>query len=166
MHAPSPLRPRPDTSDSPGPRPLGAVDPRQSLNAARDVWSGSHADPAGIARRARWRLGELFAASRSAPLHDRRLREAAGGTGGAALGASRAAALPLESIRPIGRAGMMAGVDECCTDRAVNRERVDAFLAAPPRLGEAFLGRDAMWTSSGTGCAPGIYVQHARALAV
>lgn len=161
--------PPPSASASPGipaVRPPGAFDPWHAMNAAWGVWSGTHADAAGIARRARWRLGELLAAARAAPLHERRLRDAAAPAGGGTLTASAAAAVPLDAIRPIGRAEMMASFDECCTDRAVTRERVDRFLADPQRLGEAFLGRYAVWTSSGTTGMPGIYVHDARALAV
>ncbi len=147
-------------------RAPGAFDTWQAMNSAWAVWSGTHSDAAGIARRARWRLGELLAAARAAPLHARRLREAAGRPGGASLGAARAAALPLETIRPIGRAEMMAGFDECCTDRAVTRGKVERFLADPQRVGEAFLDRYAVWTSSGTSGTPGIYVHDTRALGV
>lgn len=166
MRAFSPLPPATTALGLPAVRPLGAFDPWQAMNAAWDVWSGTHADAAGIARRARWRLGELLAAARAAPLHERRLRDAAGATGVGTLSASRVAALPLDAIRPIGRAEMMARFDECCIDRAVTRDRVDRFLAEPQRLGEAFLGRYAVWTSSGTTGTPGIYVHDARALAV
>jgi len=151
-------------------RPAGPFDPWQSFNAACDVWSGGHADAAGLARRARWRLHDLLESACAAPLHAERLRAA----GGASIGdpgrspsaARRAAQLPLAAIEPIGRAATLARFDEACTDRAVTLERVESFIADPARIGEAFLGRYAVWTSSGTTGSPGIWLQDARALAV
>jgi hypothetical protein len=58
--------------------------------------------------------------------------------------------VPLSSIEPIGRAEAMARFDDACTDRRITLEGVRAFLADPTRLGEAWLGRYAVWTSSGT----------------
>src|SRR5690606_5815486 len=43
---------------------------------------------------------------------------------------------------------------------------VRRFVADPTRIGEAFLGRYAVWTSSGTSGVPGIYVQDEDAVAV
>ncbi|MCX7229617.1 MAG: phenylacetate--CoA ligase family protein [Burkholderiales bacterium] len=151
-------------------RPAGPFDPWQSFNAACDVWSGGHADAAGLARRRAWRLRDLLESACAAPLHAARLRAA----GGASIGdpgrspraAQRAAALPLESIEPIGRAQTLARFDEACTDRAVTLERVRAFIADPSRIGEAFLGRYAVWTSSGTTGSPAIWLHDTRALAV
>jgi phenylacetate-coenzyme A ligase PaaK-like adenylate-forming protein len=140
------------------------------MNAAWDVWSVNHADRAGLERRARWRLRDLLTAAAAAPLQARRLRAALGrGAGDPAsspLAAQRAAALPLEAIEPIARGELMAQFDACCTDRSVTLDAVQRFLAEQQRLGEAFLGRYAVWTSSGTTGTPGIYLHDARALAV
>jgi phenylacetate-coenzyme A ligase PaaK-like adenylate-forming protein len=156
--------------DGPLTRAAAPFDPWQSVNALWDVWSGSHADESGIERRARWRLRELLAAATAAPLQARRLREAAGAASGdpgrSAKAAHVASRLPLEAIRPIDRAETMAHFDEGCTDRRVTLEGVRGFLADPRRLGEAYLGRYAVWTSSGTTSIPGIYLQDTRALAV
>ena len=169
MHASSPVG---TDRERDGPLTYAAApfDAWQSVNALWDVWSGSHADVAGIERRARWRLRELLSAAAAAPLHARRLQTAAGAgtcdprtSPKAAQAASR---LPLEAIAPIGRAEFMAHFDEACTDRRVTLEGVRRFLADPRQLGAAFLGRHAVWTSSGTTGTPGIYVQDTRALAV
>lgn len=153
-----------------GLRPPGPFDAWETFNATWDVWSGSHADEAGLARRARWRLRELLSAAIAAPLHARRIGRAAGlGESDLArpLRVSRALGeLPLESIEPITRAGMMAAFDEACTDRQVTLAGVQQFLADPDRLGEAYLGRYAVRTSSGTTSTPGIYLHDARALAI
>jgi phenylacetate-CoA ligase len=60
----------------------------------------------------------------------------------------------------------MARFDESCTDRRVTRDQVERFIADPRRLGEAFLGAYAVWTSSGTTGTPGVYLHDTRALAV
>ena len=161
----SPTRAGPVAPHAPAP-----FDPWQAFNAACDVWSGSHADAAGVARRAAWRLRELLAAACDAPLQAERLRAAAGAGIGDPARSPRsvreAAAVPLQSIAPIDRTEAMARFDEACTDRTVTLARLAPFLADPSRLGEAFLGRYAVWTSSGTTGTPGIWVHDARALAV
>jgi phenylacetate-CoA ligase len=151
-------------------RPPGPFDPWQAFNAGCDVWWGSHADGAALERRAAWRLRDLLQAASAAPLQAARLRAAAGrGTadpGRSALAAQRVSRLPLTAIEPIGRIEAMARFDEACTDRAVTLGEVRRFLDDPQRLGEAFLGRYGVWTSSGTSGTPGIWVHDARAIAV
>jgi phenylacetate-coenzyme A ligase PaaK-like adenylate-forming protein len=78
----------------------------------------------------------------------------------------RVADLALDAIEPIGRARMMDRFDESCIDPRVTLGSVQTFLADPDRLGEAFLGRYAVWTSSGTTGTPGIWIHDAGALAV
>lgn len=148
----------------------GAFDGWAAFNAIADVWWGSQADAAGLARRAAWRLRELLVAACEAPLQAERLRAAAGGRiadpSRSALAASRCANLALASIEPIDRARAMARFDEACTDRSITLDAVRGFMADPEQLGAAFLGRYAVWTSSGTTGVPGIWVHDARALAV
>ncbi len=170
--APS-LGPEPIAADGVLPSGLrvpGPFDAWETFNATWDVWSGSHADAAGLARRARWRLRELLSASMAAPLQARRLARATGLSPADLARPIRLshalAELPLEAIAPIDRAQMMAEFDDACTDRQVTLQGVQAFLAHPDRLGEAFLGRYAVWTSSGTTGTPGIYLHDARALAI
>lgn len=166
MHADLPDREHPSAPW----REPGAFDPWQAFSAGCDVLSASHADAAGVARRARWRLRELLKAACAAPLQAQRLRAAAGPAigdpGRSPLAAARAATAPLASIEPIGRAEAMDRFDEACTDRRVTLAGVRAFLADPERLGAAFLGRYAVWTSSGTTGSPAVWVHDARALAV
>jgi hypothetical protein len=150
--------------------PAAPFDPWQTFHAACDVWSGGHADAAGLARRRAWRLRDLLESACAAPLHAERLRSAGGASigdpGRSVKAAQRAARLPLDAIAPIGRDETMERFDEACTDRTVTLERVQAFIADPARIGDAFLGRYAVWTSSGTTGSPGIWVHDARALAV
>jgi phenylacetate-coenzyme A ligase PaaK-like adenylate-forming protein len=63
------------------------------------------------------------------------------------------------------KAELMQHFDDWCTDRQIRRTSVEAFLGAPERLGEAYLGRYLVWTSSGTTGEPGIFVQDEQSLA-
>jgi phenylacetate-coenzyme A ligase PaaK-like adenylate-forming protein len=63
------------------------------------------------------------------------------------------------------KAELMQGFDGWATDRRITRRGVDAFLADPQRLADAYLGRYLVWTSSGTSGEPGIFVQDEQALA-
>jgi len=73
---------------------------------------------------------------------------------------------PLEALPPVTRSALMAHFDDWVTDPAIRLDDVRRFVADPTRIGEAFLGRYAVWTSSGTSGVPGIYVQDEDALAV
>lgn len=77
-----------------------------------------------------------------------------------------AADAPLDAHPPVARRELMARFDDWVTDPAIRLEEVRAFVEDPTRIGEAFLGRYAVWTSSGTSGVPGIYVQDEDALAV
>lgn len=73
---------------------------------------------------------------------------------------------PIAAHPPVGRSELMAHFDDWVTDRQIRVDDVRRFVADPTRIGEAFLGRYAVWTSSGTSGVPGIYVQDEDALAV
>jgi hypothetical protein len=63
------------------------------------------------------------------------------------------------------KAQLMAGFDDWVTDRAVKRADVQAFMADPRRIGCDYLGRYAVWSSSGTSGHPGIFLHDGAALA-
>ncbi len=73
---------------------------------------------------------------------------------------------PIEALPPVSRKSLMASFDDWVTDRAIRRRDVESFIADPARRGEPFLGRYAVWTSSGTTGLPGLYVNDQEALAV
>jgi phenylacetate-coenzyme A ligase PaaK-like adenylate-forming protein len=75
-------------------------------------------------------------------------------------------AAPLRALPVTGKAQLMPLFDAWCTDRRVRRQAVDAFLADRSRIGDRFLGRYAVWKTSGTSGVPGIFVQDPHALAV
>jgi phenylacetate-CoA ligase len=72
---------------------------------------------------------------------------------------------PLNDVEPVTKAELMRDFDAWATDRRITRESVDAFLAQPQTVGDAYLGRYLVWTSSGTSGEPGIFVQDEQALA-
>ncbi len=73
---------------------------------------------------------------------------------------------PLHALPPVTRKDLMAHFDDWVTDPQIRLDEVRRFVADPTRVGEAFLGRYAVWTSSGTTGIPGIYIQDEEALAV
>ena len=71
----------------------------------------------------------------------------------------------LEQIAPVEKAELMQHFDDWATDRRITRASVDDFLREPAHLGDAYLGRYLVWTSSGTTGEPGIFVQDESSLA-
>jgi phenylacetate-coenzyme A ligase PaaK-like adenylate-forming protein len=76
-----------------------------------------------------------------------------------------AAAPPLEQLPPVTKRQLMAGFDAWVTDSSITRSGVEAFLHDPELVGEQYLGRYAVWKSSGSTGEPGIFVHDANALA-
>ena len=74
--------------------------------------------------------------------------------------------LRLADLPPVHKAALMARFDEWVTDAAVTRKGVEAFTRDLGRIGESFLGRYAVFSSSGTTGVPGLIVHDADALAV
>ena len=60
----------------------------------------------------------------------------------------------------------MAHFDDWVTDPGIRFDEVMSFIADPRRIGEQFLGRYTVWTSSGSTASPGVFVQDARALSI
>ena len=72
----------------------------------------------------------------------------------------------LEHFEPVSKAELMQHFDDWATDREITREGVEAFMRDSQRIGDPYLGRYLVWTSSGTTGQPGIFVQDALSLAV
>jgi putative adenylate-forming enzyme len=72
----------------------------------------------------------------------------------------------LEAYPMVTRAVLMEHFNDWVTNAAIRRSDVDAFIADPNRLGEPYLGRYAVWTSSGTTGHPGIYIADPDTLAI
>jgi phenylacetate-coenzyme A ligase PaaK-like adenylate-forming protein len=112
-------------------------------------------DPAGVGRLQReHRFVSLLRAARDSPLYRRRL-----------AGAPITGLNELQALQPVDKPELMQHFDDWATDRAVTRAAAEEFLRGTTHLGDAFLGRYLVWTSSGTTGAPGIFVQDASSLA-
>lgn len=73
---------------------------------------------------------------------------------------------PLAGLPVVRKAALMRRFDEWVTDPEVRLPAVMAFAADPTRIGDLFLGRYAVWESSGSRGEPGIFLQDPQALAV
>ncbi len=77
-----------------------------------------------------------------------------------------AGASPLSAYPPVTRSELMGHFDDWVTDPQLRLHEIRSFVEDPRRIAEPYLGRYAVWTSSGTTGVPGIYVQDTEALAV
>lgn len=137
------------------PQPLPAMDPWLWSRTLGETFAAG-LDPQGLGRAQREaRLRRLLAAAfEGSPLYRER------------LGRQRASApTTLAELAPIDKAELMQRFDDWATDRAITRAGVEAFVADPARVADAYLGRYLVWTSSGTSGAPGLFVQDEAALA-
>jgi len=67
---------------------------------------------------------------------------------------------------PVDKTTLMSHFDEWVTDPALRFEDIERFVSDPSRIGERFLGRYVVWTSSGSTGNPGVFVQDQDAIAV
>ena len=125
------------------------------MAATGEVWLAGQAGKAAIAARQRDRLRQLVAWSRTHSPYYRRLY--------AGLPMSP---LDVRALPPVNKHELMAHFDEWVTDPAVTRDAVGTFSEDLSCIGQPFLGRYALWTSSGTTGEPGIFVHDSEALAV
>jgi phenylacetate-coenzyme A ligase PaaK-like adenylate-forming protein len=127
----------------------------QTLQVMADAWRALKGGPEAIADRQRRRLAGLVAHARA---HSPYYAEAY-------------AHLPeglddLQAMPPTNKRMLMARFDDWATDRAVTREAVSAFVADHAAIGTDFLGRYALWTTSGTTGEPAVLVHDRRSIAV
>lgn len=73
---------------------------------------------------------------------------------------------PWAALPPVDKPRLMANFDDWVTDRAVTLAGVRGFIADPARIGDDYLGRYAVWTSSGSSGTPGIFLHDGAALAL
>jgi phenylacetate-coenzyme A ligase PaaK-like adenylate-forming protein len=71
----------------------------------------------------------------------------------------------LDRFAPVSKAELMHHFDDWATDREIQRAGVEPFIHDAQRIGDPYLGRYLVWTSSGTTGEPGIFVQDALSLA-
>lgn len=121
----------------------------------QEAWSVARLDAAAISRIQAQRLSGLVAHAREHSSYYR-VRLA-----GLPPGAPPLASLPVQT-----KPELMAHFDDWVTDPGIRLDEVLRFIADPSRIGEPYLGRYAVWTSSGSTGRPGVYVQDDESLAV
>ena len=134
---------------------LPAFDPLRSSAVSLDVVAVTRASAAAVRERQKTRLAALLeAAAAGSALYRRRLARAA------------PAATPLAEIAPTTKRELMERFDEWVTDPKLGLDALRRFTVDPRRIGQPFLGRYAVWESSGSSGEPAMFVQDARSLAV
>jgi phenylacetate-coenzyme A ligase PaaK-like adenylate-forming protein len=132
-----------------------AFDPWRSASAYFDVLAMTRAKPALLRARQQQRLEALLrAVSRGSALYRAWLGPLNG-------------ALPTLADLPVVRKGeLMRRFDEWVCDPELDLQALRRFTADPQRVGDAYLGRYAVWESSGSSGEPGVFVHDAASLAV
>lgn len=119
------------------------------------AWTAAHSGAQGIARLQRQRLHDLLAHAHAHSAFYRRHHRV-----------GPRADLALADCPAVDKRTLMANFDDWVTDPAVRYDEVARFIADPARIGEPYLGRYAIWTSSGSTGRPGVFVQDEEALAI
>jgi phenylacetate-CoA ligase len=119
--------------------------PRSMMEATRDARRAEREGPEGISTRARERLSALVRHARAnSPLFAELYREVPD------------SGFTLTDLPVTAKPGLMARFDEWVTDREVTLSSVGALIRDPSRIGEWFLGRYLVFTTSGTSGHPAI----------
>lgn len=146
-----------DLRTEPGAAPtVPFVDPLYAAQAGWETWLGGRLPAAQIAARRDARLRATIEFAREYSPFYRALYR----------GLPPTETLALEQLPVVHKRTLMAHFDEVVTDPQVSRSAVARFVADPRRVGRPFLGRYAVWSSSGTQGEPGYFVHDGRALAV
>ena len=74
-----------------------------------------------------------------------------------------ASGVALHNLPPVTKAQLMEAFDAWATDPAITRSSVDAFIRDKRLVGQRYLGKYSVWTTSGTTGVPGIFVHDAAA---
>lgn len=122
---------------------------------AWDMWVDGGLEAGAIARRQEARLRPLVAFARERSPFYRELYDGLSESGES-----------LASLPPVTKTQLMGRFDDWVTNPEVTKTSVQAFIKNPALIGEDFLGRHAVWKSSGTSGNPGIFLHDHRALAV
>jgi phenylacetate-coenzyme A ligase PaaK-like adenylate-forming protein len=72
----------------------------------------------------------------------------------------------LSQLPPVTKAELMASFDEWATDRAIAWRQVEEFLGSRLHIGQRFLDKYLVWTSSGTTGTTGVFLQDRAALSI
>jgi phenylacetate-CoA ligase len=127
----------------------------KALRLAWHVWWTGRAKTSVIRARQQTRLSDLIEFARAySPLY------------GKLYGHLPSSVTDIRHLPPVTKKELMANFDEWVTDRAVTRSGVEAFIADKTRVGDFYLGRYAVWTSSGVAGRHGIFLHDRDALRV
>ena len=118
-----------------------------------DVWRAGRGDAAGIERRQQRRLRALVECARARSPYYR----------AALSGLPTSGPVRLVDLPPVTKTEMMRRFDDWVTDPAVTSAGVQEFLRDPARVGESFLGRYLVTTTSGSTGSPAVVLFDARA---
>lgn len=125
------------------------------LRSTWDAWRTERGGRAAIMARQQARLAELvrFARARS-PLYRELYRD-----------------LPADfedfrQLPPVTKPGLMASFDDWVTDRKVTRAAIEAFMTDERLVGHRYLGRYAVWSTSGITGERGIFLHDPDAIGV
>lgn len=140
-----------DASDASG----TSAHPLRLARLAWDARAALRGGRAAVDRRQRVRLAEAVAHARAHSPYYRELYR------GLPARVEDPTLLPVTSKR-----ALMARYDDWVTDRAVTAGQVRAFVERPELIGEPFLGRYTVATTSGTTGTPGHFLVDARSFAV
>jgi phenylacetate-coenzyme A ligase PaaK-like adenylate-forming protein len=128
---------------------------RTPLSVAWDAWLAKRAGLPGILDRQQKRLNELVAFAREhSPYYAGIYRNLP------------ARVDDIQQLPPVTKTDLMAHFEEWVTDPAIKRADVDAFIADKSRIGDSFLSRYLVFTTSGSSGMPAILIQDALAQAV
>lgn len=124
-----------------------------TLSVAWDTWRTTRGGPTALAAYQQARLTDQVAFARQCSPYYRHLYRD----------------LPeqitdVRHLPPVTKPELMAHFDDWVTDPAVTRTGVEAFVADPARVGDFYLGRYLIWTTSGTTGVPALLVQDRRSL--
>ena len=72
----------------------------------------------------------------------------------------------LRDLPPVTKAALMEAFDDWSTDRAITWRAVERFMRSRSHIGQRFLDRYLVWTSSGTTGTPGVFLQDTAALTI
>jgi len=72
----------------------------------------------------------------------------------------------LTQYPPVTKSMLIEHFEDVVTDTAITKAEIDAFVADETKIGERFLGKYPVWTTSGTTGEPGVFVQDETAWTV
>jgi phenylacetate-CoA ligase len=137
-------------------QPFDVFQASRWARASWEVWLGGWADASALEQQVSRRLDALVRFARCASPLYRELY--------AALAPQPTPALI--DLPVVNKALLMQRFDEAVTDPRLHHTELTAFCHATEQVGQAYLGRYAVWTSSGTSGEPGCFVHDRDALAV